>query len=100
MRFSGVRYDPRIVDIFVEIYQNFSTDKLGEGERIMSAEALQPGMVLSRNLLSGRGMVLLKRGHVLDANVIEKIINLENTSGDQLDVYVLLEEIVPGMPEE
>ncbi|WP_420590084.1 HD domain-containing phosphohydrolase [Bacterioplanoides sp.] len=99
VRFSGVRYDPRIVDIFVEIYQDFSTDKLDDGEKLISVSALRPSMMLSRNLLSGRGMVLLKRGHILDDHVIDKIVNLEQTSGDKLDVYVLIEEIEPGIPE-
>ena len=44
-------------------------------------------------------MVLVKRGHILDENVINKIFNLEHMSGDKVDVYVLIEEIEPGIPE-
>lgn len=99
VRFSGVRYDPKIVDIFSEIYLDFSTDRLADGEKLIRARTLREGMVLSRNLLSSRGMVLLKRGHLITESVANKIVNLEQTCGDQLDVYVYMEEIEPGLAE-
>lgn len=88
VRFSGVRYDPRIVEIFSDVYQDFSTDRIADDEIRLNVSALRSGMILTRNLLSRRGMVLLKKGYELNSAVIEKIVNLEHTSGDKLEVYV------------
>lgn len=88
IRFSGSRYDPQIVTLFSSVYQQFSTDGLREHEQLVKSADLQPGMILSRHLLSSKGMVLLKKGFELNQAVIGKVVNLEQTSGENLDVYI------------
>lgn len=70
---KGTRYDPRVVDAFLGL--------LGESARIenpveevrLTSDNLRPGMVLARDLVNGKGMLLLTRGHELNEAVIAKI---------------------------
>ncbi|UTW47186.1 HD domain-containing phosphohydrolase [Bacterioplanoides sp. SCSIO 12839] len=88
VRFSESRYDPEVVSVFSSVYQQFATDGLRENEQLVKSNDLQAGMILSRHLLSSKGMVLLKKGFQLNQAVIDKVINLEHTSGENLDVYI------------
>ena len=88
VRFSESRYDPEVVSVFSSVYQQFATDGLRENEQLVKSNDLQSGMILSRHLLSSKGMVLLKKGFQLNQAVIDKVINLEHTSGESLDVYI------------
>lgn len=88
VRFSGTRYDPRIVDIFSSIYQNFNTDRLGEHEVLVKSSALVADMKLSRNLMSNKGMVLLKQGFCFNQAIINKVLELEKSSGETLEIYI------------
>ena len=88
IRFSGTRYDPRIVELFSDVYQQFATDSLKDHEQLLKSAELSAGMTLSRNLLSANGMMLLKRGFVLNQAVIEKIVHLEKSSSERLDIYI------------
>lgn len=88
VRFSESRYDPEVVSVFSSVYQQFATDGLRENEQLVKSNDLQSGMILSRHLLSSKGMVLLKKGFQLNQAVIDKVINLEHTSGENLDVYI------------
>jgi len=88
IRFSGTRYDPRIVELFSDVYQQFATDSLKDHEQLLKSADLSAGMTLSRNLLSANGMMLLKRGFVLNQAVIEKIVHLEKSSSERLDIYI------------
>ena len=88
VRFSESRYDPEVVSVFSSVYQQFATNGLRENEQLVKSNDLQSGMILSRHLLSSKGMVLLKKGFQLNQAVIDKVINLEHTSGENLDVYI------------
>jgi hypothetical protein len=48
---------------------------------------VRPGMVLSRDLISGHGELLLSKDHQLDASLIGQIKGFK-TAGVELTVYV------------
>lgn len=87
-RFSGQRYDPKIVEIFIEIIEKYSLDNIATNEKRIPARNIQEGMVLSRNIYSGTGIILLKKGHKIDAPILEKIINFEHLANESLDIYI------------
>jgi hypothetical protein len=51
--------------------------------------ALRPGMALGRDLAHRDGYLLLARGFVLDAKMIEQLARLEATEGFALVVHVV-----------
>jgi hypothetical protein len=49
---------------------------------------MEVGMVLTRDLITPSGLLMLSSGHVLDARVIVRIRNFERTGGLELTAYV------------
>jgi len=87
-KFSGERYHPDIVKMFFDIIENYSMDNVVENEKRISARNLQEKLVLSRNIYSSSGVILLKKDHIIDTQVLNKIINFEQLSGESLDIYI------------
>ncbi len=82
---AGSRYDPKIVEAF----QYLMGAKLDEGlDMEVSVKQLQPGMVLSADLVSKEGMLLLAADHVLDAHLIEKLKQFITPSQNKLQIRI------------
>lgn len=89
---KGKRYDPAVVDIFM------NTIGKGEGAGItpnpklelpLRSGQLKPDMVLSRDLVTATGEMLLAKGYTLNEQFIEQIRNFERMDGNQLTIYTL-----------
>ncbi|MEH6449566.1 MAG: HD domain-containing phosphohydrolase [Oleispira sp.] len=87
-KFSGERYHPEIVKIFIDVIERYSMDQVAEDEKRISARDLQEQMILSRNIYSTSGVILLKKDHIIDTPVLNKIINFEQLAGESLDIYI------------
>ncbi len=88
---SGSRYDPAVVTAFVAVLGGASreeTEKERLSEMAVSARDLQVGMILSRDLITPNGLLMLSADHVLDARIISRIINFEKSGGMQLTAYI------------
>ncbi|MBI5007257.1 MAG: response regulator [Nitrosomonadales bacterium] len=70
---SGGRYDPSVVEAFVREMKANEKTRASVQERVLHADQVKSGMVLSRDLLSNHGELLLSKEHVLDANLIGQI---------------------------
>jgi response regulator RpfG family c-di-GMP phosphodiesterase len=103
-RSSGKRYDPWVVDAFVAMLRgkpdaapgvaldDQSTTKeltdVGPDDMMVEASDLAVGMVLSRDLMSPSGLMMLPTGHIIDYRLIRKMQDFEKTDGGQLSIYV------------
>ncbi|MBI5461870.1 MAG: response regulator [Gammaproteobacteria bacterium] len=73
-RNRGLRYDPKVVDAFLAMLDEATHVRVSGAREIpLSTDALKPGMVLARDLLSGQGMLLLPKGRELNPLIIGKI---------------------------
>ncbi|MAK92226.1 MAG: hypothetical protein CMI13_13450 [Oleibacter sp.] len=91
----GKRYDPRVVKIFVEVSRRYQHSNPDSSEQVVNSGELSPGMVLSRDLFSARGMVLLKKHHVVDEDIISKMQHLEQLMDEPLEIYVFSDDAAP-----
>jgi response regulator RpfG family c-di-GMP phosphodiesterase len=87
-KYSGERYNPEVVNAFIDIIEKYSLDDVPENERRIAARSLQPGMVLSRNIYSSSGVILLKKDHITDPPLIDKVINFEQLAKESLDIFI------------
>ncbi len=78
-----MRYDPKILPVFINLIHQLAEQEDTFGEEVLVSDELEPGMILSRQLMSPNGLILLTKGYVLNPEVIEKIKLLNN-----LVVYV------------
>lgn len=91
---SGKRYDPEVVAAFVELMGSSARDdaeKEQASDIAVSSREMQPGMVLSRDLITPSGLLMLSIDHVLDARLIRKIMDFERSGGIQLTAYIRVE---------
>ncbi|RFC40359.1 MAG: Response regulator c-di-GMP phosphodiesterase, RpfG family, contains REC and HD-GYP domain [Candidatus Nitrotoga sp. CP45] len=68
----GKRYDPQVLDVFASLNDSEIVDK-AEKEWALGPNALRPGMVLSRDLFSREGALLLAADSLLDNGLIKQI---------------------------
>ena len=82
------RYDPDVVDAFLEMLGNsvFKNDSVEEV--VMRSDELEEGMVLSRDLQTRDDVLLLSGGYILDKKLIEKIRQFEAAVGYGLMIHV------------
>lgn len=79
VEYRGKRYDPEVLDLFVEEMAEQLKNVIDELP--MRPVTLQAGMVLSRDLPHKDGYMLLSKGYVLDDNIIAQLRRMESTEG-------------------
>ena len=88
LRQSNQRYDPVMVDIFCEACSAFDTEDLALNEEHAKLDELEAGRVLAQDLYSEKGMILLRKGHVLTAELLQRLTHLQQWSGRDFDMVV------------
>jgi len=85
---SRKRYDPAVLDVFLDerIKASAAADK--SSELVLRSGQVKTGMVLSRDLMTGTGEMLLSKGHMLDEQIIEQIRGFERLDGKLLTLYI------------
>ena len=82
----GKRYDPLVIDAFVEFLSGVAQERIPE--RAVSYPDLKVGMVLSRDLLSRDGVLLLTADFVLDVNLIRQIQDYAHRENHAPQIYI------------
>ena len=90
------RYDPAIVDAFLDVVQMSTRRLLDEPVLCLSTADLTPGMVLARDVLSDEGALLLAKDYILDAGLIKRLHVVEHTGNEQLTIFVW-NRLAPGI---
>lgn len=86
----GKRYDAEVVDAFLGVVSGGAKAAAPTGpERVLSSEQLRPGMILSRDFITGSEELLLSKGHVLTDQLIGQIRYFERLNEVSLAIYVL-----------
>jgi len=85
---SGYIYDTDVMTALLDSIPKLNEELVSKDERILSTAKLEPGMVLSRDLLNGRALLLLTKERKLTASLIQKMQQIEEAEDSLLDVYV------------
>ena len=88
---SGKRYDPQVVTAFLALFEAPKLEAVRKDtirEVALGIDDLKPGMVLSRDLVTPSGMLMLSAGHQLDARLIGKIASFLRLGGADMVVNV------------
>ncbi len=102
-RSAALRYDPWVIKAFVGMLRAkpgkaagaARSDAAGDSEAadalddiLVNAGTLVLGVVLSRDLISPSGLMMLPAGHVIDERLIQKLLDFEKSDGSQLTIYI------------
>lgn len=77
---KGKRYDPDVLEHFDQAMRQ-ALKKEKPREIVFSLMQLRPGMVLSQDLHNHDGYLLLAKGFVLTAQVVEELLKMEQAGG-------------------
>jgi response regulator RpfG family c-di-GMP phosphodiesterase len=87
---AGSRYETAVVEAFELALTDEPTEK--PLDRELPAHEVLPGMVLSRDLLSPQGTLLLAAGYVFDVRVVRQLREFSSREGMKLNIFVKLPE--------
>jgi response regulator RpfG family c-di-GMP phosphodiesterase len=85
-RGAGSRYDPIVVEAFLEVLKQPLPEHAQDRE--ITALDLAPGMVLSRDLVSATGTLLLAAGYVFDTRVVRQVLDYARRESAKLTLHV------------
>jgi response regulator RpfG family c-di-GMP phosphodiesterase len=85
---AGKRYDPAVVEAFLDLVGQPAVKEAGKPEIAVRATDLVPGMVLTRDILSRQGVLLLAAGYLVDETLTRQMLAFEQSSGEQLRIFV------------
>lgn len=88
----GNRYDPSIVDLFLDIVSPTLAQEPAEPVLIVGLDKLTPGMKLAQDLISPDGVMLLSKGYVLDSTLVAQLRSYEQSSGHRIEITVCAPE--------
>ena len=89
---EGKRYDSAVVATFMDIICKGKRTGTAPDQKLelpLRSGQLIQGMVLSRDLVTVTGEMLLAKGYALNEQFIEQIRNFERMDGNQLTIYTL-----------
>ena len=89
---SGTHYAPELIAAFNAVMAEDAAAEPSMAE--LDVEALQPGMVMARDLTSPRGTLLLSKGYRFDAAVIKTLREL--LQRERLDIRFFIRTDLPG----
>jgi len=85
---KGKLYDASLTDVFSEISKKYENDNAILEERIVKTMQLQKDMVLSRDCINLKGLLLLNKGAKLTETMIAKLIAFEKIYDSPLQIYI------------
>ena len=82
----GKRYDPQVLDAFLELMGG-ALQEVNSEQAVPVAE-LRPGMVLARDFCGRDGVLLLASDYILDAPLVKHIQDTDRREGGGMSLYV------------
>jgi response regulator RpfG family c-di-GMP phosphodiesterase len=85
----ATQFDPEVLDVFLQSFETpANTDAQAQAGLVLPTAALESDMVLSRDLVSARGILMLTSGHRLTNSLIRKIREFELREGSKFEVHI------------
>jgi response regulator RpfG family c-di-GMP phosphodiesterase len=87
----GTQFDPEVLDVFLQSFETpagVAAATPQGGNLVLPSAALESDMVLAKDLVSARGILMLTAGHRLTNSLIRKIREFEVREGSKLEVHI------------
>jgi HD-GYP domain-containing protein (c-di-GMP phosphodiesterase class II) len=87
----GSQFDPEVLDVFLQSFETAAAAAASAGTQAsmaLTSAALESDMVLAKDLVSARGILMLTAGHRLTNSLIRKIREFELREGSKLEVHI------------
>lgn len=85
---ANKKYDPIVVKCLNHFRKDFDISSLYSDEIAIESYALKKGMVLTRDLINSKGLLLISEGHELTTAMIEKILGMEKHEKAKFKIFI------------
>ncbi|AOW12504.1 hypothetical protein LPB72_15715 [Hydrogenophaga crassostreae] len=82
----GTRYEGKVIEALIQVLDE--TAEEAKKDRLIGVFDLRPGMVLSKDLVSSSGAILLAKGFVFDERVVKRVSDFARREGVQMTLRV------------
>ena len=86
--FDVQRYDIHLIETLAGAVETLAKEGEAIQDERIHSHGMKPGMALTRDLLSEQGVLLLSAGAKLDQDIIDRLTDMEENLGEQLEIYV------------
>ncbi|WP_418141028.1 response regulator [Marinobacter sp. MA] len=86
---AGIRYDPAVVEAIAQTQYTLNVSSLSPMERIVSYRDLAPGMILNRDLVTDRGILLISRGGILTQTMVDRLRRLGAEDNLKMPIHII-----------
>jgi hypothetical protein len=93
MQHSEFLYDPVIIEHLIAVIPHLDIQHLERNEKVVSSPKLEPGMKLSRDLLTVSNLLLLPEGHEMTWQTIKRVQSYVESSNEVLRIYVYSSQV-------
>lgn len=84
---GGTQFDPAVLAVFLKLTEPVRP-KTAAPDLILGTADLMPDMVISQDLISARGMLMLTAGHRLTPSLIQRLREFDLRDGGTLKVHI------------
>jgi len=84
----GTHYDENLVDEFIGVLETSEAHNEDISEQRLTPSSLREGMLLTRDLMSNQGVMILPEGQRLSAELIGKLQRISKQRGSDILLYV------------
>lgn len=86
---AGIRYDPAVVEAIAQMQYTLDVSSLSPMERIVGYRDLAPGMILNRDLVTDRGILLISRGGILTQTMVDRLRRLGAEDNLKMPIHII-----------
>ncbi|MFY3774791.1 HD domain-containing phosphohydrolase [Marinobacter salsuginis] len=86
---AGIRYDPAVVEAIAQTQYTLNVSSLSPMERIVSYRDLAAGMILNRDLVTDRGILLISRGGILTQTMVDRLRRLGAEDNLKMPIHII-----------
>ena len=87
---SDKQYSKIMIDTACAVFDQWQQEQAQSEEHCLSASKLQAGMMLTRNLYTPSGVLVLAKNKELSSGIVNHLLALEKNLKFQIDAYVVL----------
>jgi response regulator RpfG family c-di-GMP phosphodiesterase len=87
-RYSGKKYDKALLNLYTKFIAQLTKTEGIQHDHLINIENLNAGMIVSRDLVTNDGLLLITKGSTLNATVIHRLEELQEQDPQQLNVFI------------
>jgi response regulator RpfG family c-di-GMP phosphodiesterase len=87
-RYSGKKYDKALLNLYTKFIAQLTKTEGIQHDHLINIENLNAGMIVSRDLVTNDGLLLITKGSTLNATVIHRLEELQEQDLQQLNVFI------------